>query len=69
MSTLKPTRSAESGNPDLPTTAESDLDELRRALRAAPSKRAILIASISALLTAIFASIATLIAVRACLGG
>ena len=63
-----PTATLGSGTP-LPATAESDLDELRRYLRTAPSKSAILIASVSALLMAIFATIATAIAVRACLGG
>ena len=63
MPTSKPIRSPESGNPDFPTTSQADLAELRRCLRAAPSKRAILIASVSALLTAIFATVAITVAI------
>ena len=69
MSAQKPTRSAKSDNPDLSTTTQADLDELRRYLRSAPSKREILVTSLSALLTAIFATIATIIAIYACLRG
>ncbi len=67
MPAPQPTRSAAPGNPTfgppLSPSSQADLDELRRYIRAAPGNRVILIAGLSTVLTAVSATIATIVAI------
>jgi len=69
MPTPKPTRSTKSDNPDLPTTSEEDLIQLRKYLRTAPSDRAILTCIIALVVTATVSVIAALFALASWMGG
>lgn len=53
----------------IPLTGESDLDELRKFLREAPSDRTILVLQIVTLVTTLFFAAATVIALTTWMGG